>query len=432
MDKGKHHDARPSFFFSRVPWHLVRWASVLDFLYCLGVEAACPDPDPCIYPASINGDEVCDDITNTCACGWDGGDCCSSSSDRSYCTQCECLYTTTPTPTTTPNRTTPGECVDGMSLLSPDNIVVWADVWGYSCEDYFFNDWCIEYGPRNADSAGRTAAEACCSCGGGNMNNEWMFTTETPCTGSMPNWTVRVPLDLYSLNPSTATTQSADSNATAPTHANLTCPDFNNGLCYWRAMNSIEGTDGLTANDACCECGATYAAPTLPPEPICFGGLGTWALHEFIDEAGFPILSVSDCDAIFGAATTVIALLLIVGISCVGSKIITEHKKRAKIAALRLPPKSQLEIEMERRKLEEAERKAKEAEETAQRKALEETFNAETEARRLAAHAAAKNKFASRQVPNSDMGACLLLFRGLPTVRPGRRHQNCCLLGEAK
>ena len=58
MDKGKHHDARPSFFFSRVPWHLVRWASVLDFLYCLGVEAACPDPDPCIYPASINGDEV--------------------------------------------------------------------------------------------------------------------------------------------------------------------------------------------------------------------------------------------------------------------------------------------------------------------------------------------------------------------------------------
>eukprot|EP00750_Incisomonas_marina_P030459 INCI7512.4.p2 GENE.INCI7512.4~~INCI7512.4.p2 ORF type:complete len:249 (+),score=52.81 INCI7512.4:186-932(+) len=162
-------------------------------------------------------------------------------------------------------------------------------------------------------------------------------------------------------------------------------------------MNSIEGTDGLTANDACCECGATYAAPTLPPEPICFGGLGTWALHEFIDEAGFPILSVSDCDAIFGAATTVIALLLIVGISCVGSKIITEHKKRAKIAALRLPPKSQLEIEMERRKLEEAERKAKEAEETAQRKALEETFNAETEARRLAAHAAAKNKFASRQ-----------------------------------
>lgn len=74
--------------------------------------------------------------------------------------------------------------------------------------------------------------------------------------------TVRVPLDLYSLNPSAATTQSTDANANAsgvaPTHANLTCLDFKSGLCYWRAMSSIEGTGGLAASDACCECGATY------------------------------------------------------------------------------------------------------------------------------------------------------------------------------
>lgn len=40
-------------------------------------------------------------------------------------------------------------------------------------------------------------------------------------------------------------------------------------------------------------------------------------------------------------------------------------------AALRHAPKSQLEIEIERRKREDAERKAKEDEEAAQRKALE-------------------------------------------------------------
>ena len=168
--------------------------------------------------------QVCDDEGNTCQCGWDGGDCCLPSSDYSYCSQCECLHSTSQSPTTeatTPGTTSPRICVDGKSLLGPvscsdgwhivpsvsmtscfslsdiwvstrlqckDNIVQWADVWGYRCDDYALNGWCSGYAEQNTDSKGRSAAEACCACGGGNVDNEWTYTTLPPCEGSMPNW----------------------------------------------------------------------------------------------------------------------------------------------------------------------------------------------------------------------------------------------------
>ena len=36
-------------------------------------------------------DKYCDDGNNNCACGWDGGDCCGTGGDRSYCKVCKCL-----------------------------------------------------------------------------------------------------------------------------------------------------------------------------------------------------------------------------------------------------------------------------------------------------------------------------------------------------
>jgi hypothetical protein len=65
--------------------------------------------------------QVCDDVTNTCACGWDGGDCCAAGADRDYCERCECRETTTLGPTTnatTAELTTPGVCIDGKTLYA--------------------------------------------------------------------------------------------------------------------------------------------------------------------------------------------------------------------------------------------------------------------------------------------------------------------------
>ena len=37
------------------------------------------------------GDGYCDDITNNPICNYDGGDCCLSNIQTTYCNECQCL-----------------------------------------------------------------------------------------------------------------------------------------------------------------------------------------------------------------------------------------------------------------------------------------------------------------------------------------------------
>lgn len=62
------------------------------------LECNCLDPDlapyyncdgTCASPA-WQGDGFCDDENNACQCNWDGGDCCGSTNENIYCTECEC------------------------------------------------------------------------------------------------------------------------------------------------------------------------------------------------------------------------------------------------------------------------------------------------------------------------------------------------------
>merc|ERR1711997_256971 len=46
---------------------------------------------------SWKGDGFCDDINNVASCAFDGGDCCGSNVDRTYCSVCACLEPSTPT-----------------------------------------------------------------------------------------------------------------------------------------------------------------------------------------------------------------------------------------------------------------------------------------------------------------------------------------------
>ena len=52
-------------------------------------------------------DGYCDDIANTEICNWDGGDCCGPNSNLTYCTECQCQNTTTPTSEAPPTTATP-------------------------------------------------------------------------------------------------------------------------------------------------------------------------------------------------------------------------------------------------------------------------------------------------------------------------------------
>ena len=36
-------------------------------------------------------DNFCDELNNNVGCDWDGGDCCGSDVDTSFCTECACL-----------------------------------------------------------------------------------------------------------------------------------------------------------------------------------------------------------------------------------------------------------------------------------------------------------------------------------------------------
>ena len=45
--------------------------------------------EPCALP-DFKGDGKCDDENNNEACEYDGGDCCGSNVDTSYCIECKC------------------------------------------------------------------------------------------------------------------------------------------------------------------------------------------------------------------------------------------------------------------------------------------------------------------------------------------------------
>ena len=45
--------------------------------------------EPCELP-DFKGDGICDDENNNEACEYDGGDCCGSNADTSYCIECQC------------------------------------------------------------------------------------------------------------------------------------------------------------------------------------------------------------------------------------------------------------------------------------------------------------------------------------------------------
>ena len=38
----------------------------------------------------MQGDGMCDDLSNTAECDWDGGDCCDPNADFDVCTECFC------------------------------------------------------------------------------------------------------------------------------------------------------------------------------------------------------------------------------------------------------------------------------------------------------------------------------------------------------
>lgn len=46
----------------------------------------------CHYPAIV-GNSICNDETNNADCDYDGGDCCLSSKNEDYCSECECSTT---------------------------------------------------------------------------------------------------------------------------------------------------------------------------------------------------------------------------------------------------------------------------------------------------------------------------------------------------
>ena len=59
----------------------------------------------CLNPSWI-GDLYCDDENNHIDCYFDGGDCCGSNVDTTYCQECLCLNDTITLPPTTDDETT--------------------------------------------------------------------------------------------------------------------------------------------------------------------------------------------------------------------------------------------------------------------------------------------------------------------------------------
>merc|ERR1712176_860470 len=70
----------------------------LQFAYCKACK--CLDPlktqkcDGHCGSPNYKGDGACDDDNNNCGCGYDGGDCCGTTTNKhqfSYCKTCACL-----------------------------------------------------------------------------------------------------------------------------------------------------------------------------------------------------------------------------------------------------------------------------------------------------------------------------------------------------
>jgi len=72
-----------------------------DFAYAYCTECLCLDPNyegpnpnneiSYCQMSHWKGDGYCDDENNNSECDWDGGDCCGSDVDTSFCTECACL-----------------------------------------------------------------------------------------------------------------------------------------------------------------------------------------------------------------------------------------------------------------------------------------------------------------------------------------------------
>ena len=71
----------------------------VNLSFCKYDECTCHEDglihyEPIYCEDMILGDGICDDLHNTPNCNFDGGDCCSSSSNMNYCNLCLCLNET--------------------------------------------------------------------------------------------------------------------------------------------------------------------------------------------------------------------------------------------------------------------------------------------------------------------------------------------------
>ena len=122
--------------------------------------------------------------------------------------------------------------------------VDWKDANGNDCAIYKQYNYCGSYG-NTVGTDGFTANQACCACGGGNTASPTPSPDPIPtpspgCTNTPSNWIA----DNY-----------------------FTCDNIK--LYSWCAQYGGEiGTDGKTANEACCTCGGgNTASPTPSPDP---------------------------------------------------------------------------------------------------------------------------------------------------------------------
>jgi len=60
-----------------------------DIFFTFGRTQHAPKEEGCAH-VPWKGDKSCDDENNNEGCDFDGGDCCGSNVDKTYCTECEC------------------------------------------------------------------------------------------------------------------------------------------------------------------------------------------------------------------------------------------------------------------------------------------------------------------------------------------------------
>ena len=146
--------------------------TLLFFLLNKSYKKGCENP-------SWHADGYCDDVNNIEACLFDGGDCCGSNVDTTYCVECRCLEgggdsggITTSSGTTTPIETTSttascnqGWIGDGYCDDINNNVDCsfdGGDCCGTVCTNYCAQCLCLEDGGVIDSATG---------CGGG----PWIF-----------------------------------------------------------------------------------------------------------------------------------------------------------------------------------------------------------------------------------------------------------------